>query len=280
MKKTNYHTHSIYSDGKFNLKENIESAISNNLHILGFSDHCPLPFDSSWAMKLNDYDTYINEINELKIQYQEKIKILAGLELDYIPEIIDENNKFFDTEKLDYVIGSIHLLGDPSNGELWSVDHSFDKIKNGCERDYQGNFRTMVEDYYRRILLMAENTKPDIIGHLDLVKIRNTNNRIFNENESWYLDAVYNALISVKANDCIVEINTGGVSRGYTDSFYPSDIILKIINELKIPVMINSDAHRIEHICGKFEEAFEKLKLLGFTELVVIDINGRNFQKL
>ena len=37
--KTNFHTHSIFCDGKSTLEENVLSAIEKEIKILGFSSH-------------------------------------------------------------------------------------------------------------------------------------------------------------------------------------------------------------------------------------------------
>lgn len=71
-----------------------------------------------------------------------------------------------------------------------------------------------------------------------------------------------------------MEINTGGISRGYTAEMYPSEWILKLIREMDIPVVLNSDAHHPDWIDSYYSEALKILKRLGFSHQRVL-YNGR-----
>ena len=51
------------------------------------------------------------------------------------------------------------------------------------------------------------------------------------------------ALQAVRENDCILEVNTGGVYRGYRKDFYPGAWLLGEWNKLGGRVIITADAH-------------------------------------
>ena len=55
-------------------------------------------------------------------------------------------------------------------------------------------------------------------------------------------------LDEIVKTDVIVEINTGGISRGWRKTPYPSLDILKKIFSKNIPITISSDAHTVENI--------------------------------
>ena len=67
--KTNFHTHSIFCDGKSTLEENVLSAIEKGIKILGFSSHSVYPNDLSFNMKTADFDNYCMNIEFLKMKY-------------------------------------------------------------------------------------------------------------------------------------------------------------------------------------------------------------------
>ena len=69
MQLYNLHTHSIFSDGKSTPEEVVVEAINQGLEILGFSDHSPVPFENSFAIKDNEIQNYINTIKSLKEKY-------------------------------------------------------------------------------------------------------------------------------------------------------------------------------------------------------------------
>ena len=69
MRYSNLHTHSVFSDGKHSLEENVRSAIEKGMCSLGFSDHSFTPCDTSYCMDLTRYAACRQEIDRLKAAY-------------------------------------------------------------------------------------------------------------------------------------------------------------------------------------------------------------------
>ena len=67
MRFSNLHTHTLYSDGKGTVRENIESAIKKNMISLGFSDHAYTYCDESYCMMLSDYEKYCSDGRNAKL---------------------------------------------------------------------------------------------------------------------------------------------------------------------------------------------------------------------
>jgi histidinol-phosphatase (PHP family) len=122
---------------------------------------------------------------------------------------------------------------------------------------------------------MVDSAPPDIIGHFDVVKKNNRDSKYFSEDEPWYRTAVLRTLDAVAASPCILEINTGGIARGTSGELYPSKWILAECLRRKIPVMINSDAHKPEQLDSYYTEAAAILREIGFRELTQIGVDGR-----
>jgi histidinol-phosphatase (PHP family) len=120
---------------------------------------------------------------------------------------------------------------------------------------------------------MILTQKPDIIGHLDKIKMHNRN-RYFQEDENWYVQLVDETLDLIKANQCVVEVNTRGIYKKRSDSLYPGPEILKKINAMKIPVTISSDAHKPNELSLYFEETKRLLSEMGFKSLSLITTDG------
>jgi histidinol-phosphatase (PHP family) len=70
----------------------------------------------------------------------------------------------------------------------------------------------------------------------------------------------------LKKNDVVFEINTNGRNKPVKD-FYPDRRFLGILAEDKNKVCVNSDAHLADRVGQYFEEAYQLLLSVGFTEM-------------
>lgn len=280
MHLTNLHTHTFYCDGKNSPEEMVLAAIGNNFNSLGFSAHGPIDEENNWNIKYEKIEEYIEVINGLKEKYKDKIEIFLGMEMDYIPGTGFTELCLSLMKRLDYYIGSVHYLGTFKNGVRWTVDYDIDELLIGINESFQGNKRSAVEAYYKAVSEMAERFQPPIIGHFDLFNKNNKNNILFDEREDWYGEAVGNALNVIKNTSSVIEINTGGISRGYTKEQYPSNLILKMIRERNIPVIVNSDAHTADDIACRFNDMYSLTASMGFEHLVYLTKNGWEKQKI
>ena len=75
---TNYHTHSLYCDGKEPLSAFVTAAEKLHYTQLGFSSHAPVPFENDFGIKENEIDPYCQEIDEL--QQHTPVTLLKSLE--------------------------------------------------------------------------------------------------------------------------------------------------------------------------------------------------------
>ena len=274
MLLTNYHTHTCYSDGKSHPEEYIISAIEQKLYALGFSCHAPVPFKTNWTMKFEHLYSYLNELNNLKKKYDEKLKIFVGLEIDYVKGLCGYHQ--YKNIGLDYSIGGVHFLGFLNDGSSWDFDREKDWFIKGLDEIFNGDIKKLISFYYEQIQNMIETEKTAILAHLDLIKKFNSGNLFFNESSSWYRDIVFGLLDHVAISGTIIELNTRGVLKQLNSEFYPSGFILKRCLELKIPVCLSSDAHQPKDVLALLHEAGNLLKSIGYKEVFILEQNGWN----
>ena len=267
---TNYHSHSHYCDGSGSPEEQVLGAIEQGVKAFGFSTHSPVPFESGWNMKAERLNEYLKETQSLKEKYTRQIELYIGLEVDYIPNGCGPN---LFKDLLDFTIGSIHFLDNDAQGKPLEIDGSTTGFMNGLATMYDYNIQTMLEKYYAYFRKMVAEDKPDIVGHLDKIKIHNTNNALYNEKDAWYVDAVQATLEAIAKAGCIVEVNTRGVYKRNLTT-YPSLQILKQMKALDIPVVINSDSHHPTEITAKYAETAEMLLKIGYKTVRVL-LNGQ-----
>jgi len=280
----NLHTHTFFSDGSSAPGEYLEEAIRQGFSVLGFSDHSPVPFDNNFAIREERLDEYCNAIRMLDpspfsppLEGRGRgwgIKILLGLEIDYIPGITKPIEEYRKTNQFDYFIGSVHLVRNGNDPGLWFIDGPDISIYDqGLIDFFQGDIRNGVKSYYHQINRMILAQKPDIIGHLDKIKMHNRN-RYFREDENWYVQLVDETLDLIKENQCVVEVNTRGIYKKRADSLFPGPEILRKLFKMKIPVTLSSDAHKPKELSLYFDEAKKLLSEIGFKSLSVITSDG------
>ena len=274
MIKSNFHTHTKFCDGSDEPETYIIEAIKLRFDSLGFSGHAPISIKNAFAIKENDLENYCKNIEFLKKKYKNKINIFLALEADYIPEITEDFHNFYRKCNLDYIIGSVHLVVNPENKKLWFIDGpKADIYEKGLEIVFNKDIRQAVKAYYHQINKMIETQKPDVIGHLDKIKMHNKK-RYFSEEEKWYKNLVSETLELVKEKNYILEVNTRGLYKKRCDSLFPGTKILKQIYSLKIPLLLSSDAHKPSELALGYDQAIRTLKSIGFKNLMTFSIDG------
>jgi len=274
MNLFNLHTHTHYCDGKNPPEEYVTQALDMGFHTLGFSGHAPVPFENHFAIKDEKLEDYLQTIHDLKLKYKDSIQILLALEIDYIPGITKNFEEFRKEGDLDYVIGGVHLIKNKNQKELWFIDGPLqDKYDEGLSIVFNGNARKGVEAYYKQLMEMIATQQPDIIAHLDKIKMHNKE-RFFSIEEKWYKNLVWKALKYISDETiCIVEINTRGLYKKRCDTFFPGPDILEQVLHLNIPITLSSDAHKPDELNKYYSEGLELLKDIGFKE--VLFFNGK-----
>jgi histidinol-phosphatase (PHP family) len=277
---TNHHTHSLYSDGSSQPEEYITEAISKGFSILGFTEHSPLPFENTFSFKQENKDEYVALMQNLKQKYSGQIAVYSAMEMDYIPGMSDSFGKVKADYKLDYLIGSVHLVKPENKEELWFTDGpDYKTYDKGLNELFGADIRKAVTRYYQQLNEMIESQQIDIIGHFDKIKMHNRD-RFFKETEPWYKALVNETLELLQDRDIIVEINTRGIYKQRSETTYPGLDILKQIKKLRIPVMVNSDAHKPDELDLAFEQGFSLLKEAGINEVVYFKGNGWGFEAI
>lgn len=277
---TNHHTHTLYSDGSSQPEDYVLEAITKGFNIIGFTEHSPLPFENPFSFRPENKLEYITLMQNLKQKYSSPISVYSGMEMDYIPGMSESFAKIKVEYKLDYLVGSVHLVRPDNHDELWFTDGpDYRTYDQGLEELFGGDIRKAVTTYYNQLNEMIETQPFDIIGHFDKIKMHNRD-RFFREDEPWYKALINETLGLIQDRDIIVEVNTRGIYKQRSETTYPGLDILKQIKKLHIPVMVNSDAHKPHELDGEFEYGFSLLKEAGIHEVVYFKGNGWGFESI
>lgn len=269
---SNIHTHTTYCDGKNTIEENILMAINKGFISIGFSGHSHFDYDIS-SMSVANTIKYLEDIKKYKEIYKDKIEVYAGIEGDYYSNL----SKDTDIEMgLDYRIGSVHFIED-DEGNYYPIDNSEDKFIYAL--NYFSDIKEIAKRYYNNIIKMIKTQKPDIIGHLDLIRKYNKNNKYFNVYDKWHIDLIDNVLLAIKDYNknnglMMIEINTGKVKEDNLKAYYPNDLTIKRILELDIPIIVNTDCHVADKLDNYYIDMINILREFGFSSVKMLINNN------
>lgn len=243
MIRSDFHLHTLFSDGKNTPEEMVLAAIEKGMTAIGFSDHSYTAFDESYCMPLERVGEYRRNVAELKERYRDKIKVLCGIEQDFYS---DES-----PDGYDYVIGSVHYI--KVGEDFIPIDESPEILVKAAEKHFCGDIYCIVEEYFKTVSQVVERTRADIIGHFDLITKFNRDARLFDERSARYRRAAEAAVMTLLKSGRPFEINTGGMSRGYTSRPYPSQEWVEMIMAKDGKFVLSSDSHSKDNLCYGFE---------------------------
>jgi histidinol-phosphatase (PHP family) len=264
-----FHCHSHFCDGEGSPEEYIRRAVNLGTFAHGFTSHGPVGFPNTWSMKRDVMNDYIASIEVLKSAYASIIDIYLGLEADYIPGKSDPaalKSEF----GLDYVIGSVHYVKQFNSGVPWQIDGSPEDFERGYTEIFNRRPQALMNEYYSLIRAMVRETPPDVVGHLDKIKMHNGSFRLFHEDDKWYMEEVIHTLEEIRDAGIIIEVNTRSIYKKARSEPYPGLNILRNIRKMNIPIMLNSDAHHPSELNKGYDIVLPMLDELGFTELQVL----------
>ena len=256
MAFADFHTHTIFSDGKSTVHEMAEAARAAGLLSLGISDHSLTPFDVRYCMRpqtnIQDYEKTVREEQKIARE-QYGFPLLLGIEWDFGSEI--------DPALYDYTIGSVHYI---LKGEDWfPVDSGRDWQQRGINDMFGGNKLDFAKAYFEEVVTHAEKNKPTIIGHFDLL----TKHALIEEENEDYLKIAKEALAETVKHVPLFEVNMGAIIRGLKKLPYPAVPLLEALHAYGGRVILSSDAHHAEKLAFGFGDALALLQQVGFTKI-------------
>lgn len=267
-----YHTHTLFCDGKGSIVDFCEKAIELGFVDLAFTSHAPVPFDNHYALSFERLLEYRNEVRRAQVEYKDRLNVYLGLEADYIPGQTVAFSQWRDLVNPDFILGSVHFVIDPVTGEKWFIDGDPCNFVKGMDEIFHGDAKRAVAAYYAQVRDMIESQHPDIIGHIDKVKMNNRDT-YFLPTDQWYLEELENTLLCVKTEGGVVEINARGIYRGKYHECFPNVEGIKRCMELGILMTLASDSHQTSELAMGLDLARNAARLAGL-EKVHLFANG------
>lgn len=195
---------------------------------------------------IDAYCEFVREETDLKL----------GIEADFIPGREDRMGSLLEARDWDYVVGSVHFLGDHAvdydKYDVWTTGESPDKVW---------------AKYFDWLGECARSGLFDILAHPDLVKMWGTTRPRPEGDLRRFYDR---AMEGIAESGIAVEVSTAGL-RKPTGSIYPDPAFLEMVIDAGNPIALSSDAHVPDQLGFRYEDALQYLDDLGVKEICVFE---------
>lgn len=238
---TNYHGHTKHcKHGVGSTREHIEAAIAYGLEEVAITEHVPIKGKKLSRIDYDDFEAFITELNELKVEYRDQIKVLSGLECEFIPEVMDDHFALKAEYDIDFLV----------------LGHHFSTLSQPGNYYFETRSHEMIDEYIENAIKGVESGYFKIFAHPDLIF-----NRI--EVDDYLLAKSEQLLKACEDNEIAIEINGNGLR---TNKGYPNRNFWKLAQKYNLTVVINADSHAPEEINDfGVRAAYDFAKEMGIT---------------
>jgi len=243
-----------------------EAAADRGIAELGVSEHV---YRFQQALEVWDHEFWrecaTDDLDAYCQFVREETDLKLGIEADFVPGREDRMAALLDGRGWDYVVGSVHFLGetavDYDRYDVWTTGDSADRVWR---------------KYFEWLGEAAMSGLFDVLAHPDLVKHWGRE-RPWPERDPRYYYEV--AMEGIAESGVAVEVSTAGL-RKPVGEIYPARAFLEMVVDAGNPIVLSSDAHTPEQLGFGYDRALELLDSLGVTELSVFESRARRLEPI
>ncbi len=256
-----YHVHTFrcgHAGGSS--RDFVRRAVEKNLGEIAFTDHIPLYFlpparrDPRLAMREEELDGYLAEVEALREEFRGRIDVRLGLEADYAEGHEDALAGWLSRADWDLVLGSVH----------WVAGDWIDAPESAHRRFAREGAEALYAEYYRLLAKAASTGLFDVLTHFDLPKKHGHRPARALE------DAEDLAIAAAKASGCAVEVSSAGLRKPVAEA-YPEARLLRRLVAAGVPVTFSSDAHAPAEVGWGFDRTLALARACGATAYVTFE---------
>ena len=192
-------------------------------------------------------------------------QLRLGIEMDFVVGREDRIASVLDRHGWDYVIGSVHFVGDGA------VDfHIFDAWEGDPDPD------RLWRRYFETLAEAARSGLYDILAHPDLIKYWGEQRPLPERDLRFHYEP---AIEAIAESGVAVEISTAGLRKPIGE-LYPADAFVEMCIDAGAAFSLSSDAHVPEHIGYEYESTVERMRGWGIEEVAVFEGRERRMEAL
>jgi len=227
-------------------------------HVYRFRQALELWRHPFWEQQArDDLDAYCEFVRSTPLR--------LGLEVDYVPGAEDRTANLIDERGLDYVLGSVHFVGeravDDTDWDIWEEHGDADAV-------WRRYFETLGE--------AARSGLFDVLAHPDLVKMWGRGKPQPDRDRRFYYEP---AVEAIAESGVAVEVSTAGLRKPAAE-IYPAPELAAMCVDAGVAFALSSDAHVPGDVGHAYERAVSEMRSWGIEELAVFERRRRRLEPL
>ena len=260
------HSGEFCRHAKGELEAVVEAAVARGFTHYGLSEHCPrdrvedlYPDEHALgpAGLAAAFASYVDKALALRERYADRIELLVGFETERLPPTswAARMTALRASAPFDYVVGSVHDVDG-----TW-VDYKPEVTAGLAER--LGGRDALHVRYFDALIDLVETLRPEIVGHLDLVRKFDGPRASLSPAVLLHVERVLEA---VRAAGAMLDVNCGAARRGYSP-VYPLPAILERARHMGIAVTLGDDSHGAHDVGVGLDGCVAAIAAAGYREV-------------
>ncbi|HET8638779.1 MAG TPA: histidinol-phosphatase HisJ family protein [Solirubrobacterales bacterium] len=248
-----------------NVERYREAASGAGIAELGVSEHV---YRFRQALSLWRHPLWVEQARDDLGAYCEFARgagLRVGIECDFVPGAEDRTAGLLDAHAFDYVIGSVHFIGERA------VDHEGWDVWEGS-----GDPDDVWRRYFEQLAECARSGLFDVLAHPDLVKVWGRGRPAPRRDPRFYYEP---AVEAIAESGIAVEVSTAGLRKPIGE-IYPAPAFAEMCVEAGAVFALSSDAHLPEQVGFAYDQALGFLSGLGVEEICVFEQRQRRLEPL
>jgi len=258
------HSGQFCNHARDSLETVVKAYVDKGFEWVGITEHMPPASDRflypdekaaglTAAGLYQRFGKYIETGRELQVRYGDRIQLFIGMETETYTgsdAMVAQVKAAFQP---DYLVGSLHHV----------ADHPFDLGPDAYAHAAEtlGGLDPLYERYFDQQYAMLQKQQPQVVGHLDIIRMYDPDYRRRVENPAIKAKIARN-LALIKKMGAILDFNVSALRKG-ADEPYVTASILQSALALGIPVVPGDDAHSAADAGVKIEQGIEMLQYSG-----------------